>query len=78
MLSSSALILLANHVAPFCQDEKLAEPSDASPCNLMVKYLPERIDSDDALRALFAPFGEILKCKLIVEKNTGGRVNLCV
>jgi RNA recognition motif-containing protein len=39
-------------------------------CNLIVNYLPASV-SEDALRGLFAPYGEITSCKLMKDKQTG-------
>ena len=46
------------------------EPGDDSPCNLIVKYLPDSID-EQGLLSLFSPFGEIVKHKLILDRVTG-------
>eukprot|EP00455_Lapot_gusevi_P004825 TRINITY_DN119_c0_g1_i12.p2 TRINITY_DN119_c0_g1~~TRINITY_DN119_c0_g1_i12.p2 ORF type:complete len:419 (+),score=191.86 TRINITY_DN119_c0_g1_i12:56-1258(+) len=38
--------------------------------NLIVNYIPVYMSQDD-LHKLFAPYGNIISCKLIVDKNTG-------
>jgi len=46
-------------------------PPDDSPCNLIVKYLPDSVQSEDGLRELFEPFGPVVSAKLIIDKLTG-------
>jgi hypothetical protein len=38
--------------------------------NVFVKYLPAEID-DEGLRALFAPYGEIISSKVMIDHQTG-------
>jgi len=45
-------------------------PGDDSPCNLIVKYLPDTID-EEGLVKLFSPFGNVVKARLIKDKATG-------
>lgn len=45
-------------------------PSDDSPCNLIVKFLPESVQTEEGLQKLFSPFGALAQVKLIVDKNT--------
>lgn len=47
-----------------------AEPSDDSPCNLIVKYLPDSID-EQGLKQLFSQYGEVCNCRLIIDRTTG-------
>lgn len=46
------------------------EPSDDSPCNLIVKYLPETM-TEEGLKNLFSSYGNIIKCRIISDKATG-------
>jgi len=46
------------------------EPGDDSPCNLIVKYLPDSID-EQGLLSLFSSYGEIVKHKLILDRASG-------
>jgi len=50
-------------------EQKFVEPSDASPCNLMVKFLPDSVSSEETLKELFTPYGQIIKCKLVKDAN---------
>jgi len=47
------------------------KPATAIPSNLIVNYLPTSINSDEALKALFSPFGGVESCKLMINKHTG-------
>lgn len=38
--------------------------------NIFVKYLPPDVD-DEGLRALFAPYGEIISSKVMIDHQTG-------
>jgi RNA recognition motif-containing protein len=43
---------------------------DGSAGNLIVNYLPSSV-TEEALRALFTPYGEVTSCKLMKDKHTG-------
>jgi len=47
------------------------KPATAIPSNLIVNYLPTSINSDEALKALFSPFGGVESCKLMINKHSG-------
>jgi len=46
------------------------KPATAIPGNLIVNYLPPSV-TEEGLRELFASFGEIESCKLMINKQTG-------
>ncbi|KNC47578.1 uncharacterized protein AMSG_02604 [Thecamonas trahens ATCC 50062] len=49
----------------------LDEPQrELDKCNVFVKYLPNDVD-DDVLHALFAGFGDIASCKVMVDLDSG-------
>jgi RNA recognition motif-containing protein len=55
------------------QDQRSTSPRGGSgnpSCNLIVNYLPSSV-SEEALRGLFTPYGEVTSCKLMKDKQTG-------
>ena len=52
------------------QTDSESSQRDEYKCNLIVNYIPN-VYSEEDLRQLFAPYGEIESCKLIVDKQTG-------
>lgn len=49
-------------------DESGLEPKEQR--NLIVNYLPPSV-TEDGLRSLFQPYGELINCKLMIDKHTG-------
>ena len=47
-----------------------ASAQDAPKDNLIINYLPSSV-TEDFLRQLFQPYGTIVHCKVVVDKNTG-------
>mmetsp|Transcript_8293 Transcript_8293/g.13509 ORF Transcript_8293/g.13509 Transcript_8293/m.13509 type:complete len:393 (-) Transcript_8293:163-1341(-) len=65
-ISSKTLLCKLSNTSPTAQSPQNTEPS----ANLYVKpLLPDT--SEDQLRAMFAPFGSIAECKVMVDKQTG-------
>ena len=66
------LILFRQHRSEHKMEEAYKlKPATAIPSNLIVNYLPTSINSDEALKALFSPFGGVESCKLMINKHSG-------
>lgn len=53
------------------EDAYKLKPATAIPSNLIVNYLPPTINTDEALKSIFSPYGEVESCKLMINKLTG-------
>jgi len=51
-------------------EQEAASSSKDAGCNLIINYLPSAM-SEEGLRYLFAPFGEVTSCKLMRDRETG-------
>ncbi len=57
------------------QDQRSPRGGSGNPsCNLIVNYLPSSV-SEEALRGLFTPYGEVTSCKLMKDKQTGTSIS---